>query len=293
TPLLARLTLRRGDRPLLYRKLVAPLPRPRRVDDHARVVALDVRRDGRIERAGPGPVDDVEGALGIRTGQHGPHDVVDVGDIDVLVHHDDDAAQVRADAAHRGDVSGLPGVPRVALLDRDRVQESAASDPEAVRVDDAGHAGRLELAQKECASQIFAVAVRLVRRLVWRDAEDDRIVAVVDGLNLEDRLRARARGVIAGPLAERTLGRALVVMEEPREHDLRGSRHRQTGDRLSDDLVRLATDPAGPVVLTDALRHLERRRDEKQRVDAADNQDWARRLALEVRVAELPPMLAG
>src|SRR5256885_15802445 len=101
----------------------------------------------------------------------------------------------------------------VALLDRDRVQQPAAPDAEAMRVDDAGHAGSLELAQQQRRSQVLAVAVRLVRRLVRGGAEDDRIVAGIDGPDLEYRLRALAGGGIPRPPARRTPRRLLVVME--------------------------------------------------------------------------------
>src|SRR3989442_1401835 len=132
-----------------------------------------------VERARPRAMDDVERALGVRPREKRPHDVVEVGHVHVVVHHDHDAAEVGAHAAHRGHVGSLTRVPRVALLDRDREEEAAAPDAEAVGVDDARDAGRLELAEEERASQIFAVAVRLIRRLVRRDAEDDRVVAVV------------------------------------------------------------------------------------------------------------------
>ena len=92
TPLLPRLALGLGVRADRGREFVPPLPRPRGVDDHARVVALGIRRDGWVERAGPGAVDDVERALGVRTGHHGPHHVVEIRDVDVLVYHDDDPA---------------------------------------------------------------------------------------------------------------------------------------------------------------------------------------------------------
>ena len=135
--------------------------------------------------------------------------------------------------------------------------------------------------------------MRLVRRLVRRDPEQDRVVPVIDRLHLQDRLFPLARGVVARPLAERPLGQLLVVMEIPDEHDLRGGGDRQLGDRVDHDLVRLAADPTGPVVLGYALRHLERRGDEQQRLDAADDRDRAGLAALEIGVAELPPVLAG
>ena len=190
-------------------------------------------------------------------------------------------------------MSGLPGVARIALLDRDRVQQPAAAHPEAVRVDDARYARGLQLAEQQRRPQVLAVTVGLVRRLVRWDTEDDRIVPVVDGLDVEHRLGALARGVVPGPLAERAFGQRLVVVEEAREHDLRRRRHGQPGDRLGDDRIRLAADPAGPVVLARALRHFERRRDEQERVHAAHDEDRAGLLALEVRVAELAAVLAG
>src|SRR5439155_17758686 len=136
-------------------------------------------------------------------------------------------SEISADAAHRRDVTRLSRVARVALLDRDDVEQAAAADAEAVRVGHAGYPRRLELAQQQRRTEVLAVAVRLVRRLVRRDAEDDRVVAVVDRLDLEHRFGALAGRVVPRPLAERSLGGEAIVMEEADEHDLRRGRDRQ------------------------------------------------------------------
>ncbi len=270
-----------------------PFERLRRVDEQARVEALVVGVDGGVERARPRAVDDVERRFGVRAREDRPHDVVQVGDVDVLVHDDDHAAEIRADAAHRRDVRGLPRVAGIALLDRDRDEQPAPADAEAVGVDDPGHARGLQLAQEQRRAEVLAEAVRLVGRLVRRDAEEDRVVPVIDGLDVEHRLRARARGVVAGPLPEGALGRDVVVPQEAREDDLGVRRDRQLRDGVDDHLVGLAADAADPVVLGHPLGHLERGRDEEERVDAADDGDRAGLAALEVLVAELPAVLAG
>src|SRR5437867_369573 len=107
-----------------------------------------------------------------------------VGDVDVLVDHDGDAAEVGTHPGHGRDVAGLTRVPRIALLDRDHVEEPAAPDAEAMRVDDPRDAGGLRLAEQQRATEILAIAMRLVRWLVGRDAKQDRVVAVIDRLDL-------------------------------------------------------------------------------------------------------------
>ena len=64
-------------------------------------------------------------ACGIDPGAHGPEDVVHIVDVDIVVDHHDVAAEIGAGLALRGDHRGLLGVAGIALLDRDRGEESS------------------------------------------------------------------------------------------------------------------------------------------------------------------------
>src|SRR5207249_296486 len=81
--------------------------------------------------------------------------------------------------------------------------------------------------------------------------EDDRVVPVVERLDVDDRLRPGSRRIVAGELAERALQPALVVprWHLPGEHDLRRSGDWQPGDLLADHLHRCPTEVADQLVL--------------------------------------------
>src|SRR6185503_3450727 len=72
------------------RKLPEHLPRPARVDDGARV-PRDALRQARVERAAPVAPDEVDVLGGIAARAHRPQHLVEVGGIDVVVHHDHEA----------------------------------------------------------------------------------------------------------------------------------------------------------------------------------------------------------
>src|SRR5207247_6170525 len=236
-PAVERLLLRRGRRKLRERELVQPLPRPCRVDDRARAEALLVRMDARIERARPRARDDVDrfGRLAARA--HGPEDLLEVHDVDIVVDDDRVAAEVRAGVHARGGVADLARVARVALLDRDRVEEPRPADLVAPDADDARDRRRLEVAAEARAPHERAVEGLLVGRDVRGRREDDRVVAEVDRLDAEHRLGAIQRGVVAGPLAERTLDLALVRVDPALHHDIGVRRDRQPGDRFLHDAI--------------------------------------------------------
>src|SRR5512132_806913 len=70
-------------------ELVAPMPGTAGVDDRPAVgeVAgrLALRLDARIERRRPGVTDDVDRGGGVRTREHGPDELFEIGDVDVVV----------------------------------------------------------------------------------------------------------------------------------------------------------------------------------------------------------------
>ncbi len=95
----------------------------------------------RIERRTPAAMDDVDLVARIAARAHRPHHVIEVGRVDVVVHHDGPAVVVGAGVAMRRHHGGLLGMPAVERLDRDDHHEAAAAGfvrPHAFHVRDAG-----------------------------------------------------------------------------------------------------------------------------------------------------------
>src|SRR4051794_5938612 len=88
-PVLTSLPLDLGIRPNGGRKLVAPIPGTRRIDDQAAVLTLLAWLDRRIQRPAQRATHDVHVSLGIRAGTNRPDDLVEIGDIDIVIHDDD------------------------------------------------------------------------------------------------------------------------------------------------------------------------------------------------------------
>src|SRR5438270_6597047 len=139
----------------------------------------------RIQRPAPGPFDDVERALRIRARADCPHNLVEIGDVDILVDDDDDPAEIGTRATHGRDVTGLACMPRVSLLDRYDVQQPTAADAMTPYGDNVRHAGKANLPPQQGRAAIDAIAMPLVGRLVWRCAKQNRIVALVAGLDVD------------------------------------------------------------------------------------------------------------
>src|SRR5438045_201531 len=265
TELLFRFPLHLGAWRVHRWKVRAPLEWPGRVDDRARAVALAVLRYARVERSAPRSLDDVDGVDWIRTRAHRPHDVVQVHHVDVVVDDDDVAPEVRAGVHGRREMTDLARVSRVALLDAHRVEEARTADLVAPDALDSRDPDRLELRPQQRRPEERPVEGLLVGRLVRRRAEDDRVVAVIERLDLHERLGPRITGVVARPLAERTLDDLLFRIHPALDDDLGIGREREPGDRSFDNAIRLAAHAAGPVVLGQPELDLRRAREEHKR----------------------------
>src|SRR6266550_4794185 len=192
----------------------------------------------------------------------------------------------------RREVPDLPRVSGVALLDAHRVEESRAANLVAPDALDARDADRLELRAEQRRAQERSIEGLLVRRLVrWR-AEHDRVVAVVKGFDLHERLGTRVARVIAGPLPERTLDDLLFRIDPALDDDLGLGRERKPGDRPLHDAIRLAAHTTGPVVLSQTELDLGRGREDEERVAARDERDRHLLPAPEPRVAVHAAVLA-
>src|SRR5439155_15805752 len=164
---------------------------------------------------------------------------------DVVVDQDQVAGGPVRQAGH-GVVGDSHGMARIVLLDRDHEEGPDLTDTldslQARLIEHMPSSGGLG----EAAGQTSLPEAQ------GRLAHDDRVVAMIDRLDLDWRL-GEAGGVVPETLAPGALdSRWLQVgMDDlALEHDLGGSREGQTGYRSVDDLDWLAAQEAGVIQLT-------------------------------------------
>src|SRR2546426_2336394 len=150
------------------RELVAPFPRAGRIDHKPRVEALLPRRNDGIQRPAPGSLDEVVVLLRLGPRAHRPDHVVEIRHVNVLIYHDDQAAQIGAGVAHRGDVAGLASMAGIALSDGDGNQQPSAARLMAPHFLDIGDACPLDLLPHQRRPHQASVGGELRRRLAGR-----------------------------------------------------------------------------------------------------------------------------
>src|SRR5439155_12513973 len=99
------------------------------------------------------------------------------------------------------------------------VEETRAADLMTPDAFDARDTDSLELGPQQRRTQERAIEGLLVRRLVRRRAQEDRVVAGVKRFDLHERLGPRVARVVAGPLPERTPGERRCGMDPARDDD--------------------------------------------------------------------------
>ena len=160
-----------------------------------------------------------------------------------------------------------------------RVEHARAADLVAPHLLHARHAGIGDVLLDGGRAHHRAVARHLVGTAAHRrHAEHDRIVAVVDRLDVEHRDLAHAAGIVAGPFAERPFRMRAVGRHVAFEHDLGVGREGQAGDLAAHHLDRFAAQAADEVELEHAVRRFEPAEEERDRI-AAQHGDARQRLA--------------
>src|SRR5271166_1110927 len=278
-------------------EFLAPMPGPAGIDDGAAVGVVADRLafglDARVQRSRPGIADDVDRGCRIGAREHRPDELLQVRHIDVLVDHDHIAPAIGADMAHGRDMAGLPGVAGISLIDRDREQKPGAADLMRPRRGDARHARLLDILAQQRRTHHRTITANFIRGALRRATQQDRSIAIIDGLDIEHRLGPQITRVIAGPFAERPLGALVAGHDEAFEHDLRVGRNRQTGDGAFDHIHGPAPQAADDLILAHAVWHLAARHQEGHGVAAAYHCDRHRLAARAIFVAHLAPVLAG
>src|SRR5262245_54039672 len=172
---------------------------------------------------------------------------------------------------------------RVALLQRNDDHQSMTVTPDAVNVRNS----RLVQMIPDTGG-IKRNAVALGDRQQRRIAEKDRVVAVKNSFHTHDALVA-AVGIVAGPLAERTLRMRLFFRRWHLtfDNDFRAGGYRQTGMRSAHDFQRRAAQRAGVFVLAHAGSRGGRPRHPRGRLTAEHNGNRAGAAALPVFASDL------
>src|SRR5262249_8361769 len=89
------------------RKILHPFIRTTSVDNSTRTQSFLPLRNNWIERTAPTSADNLDVLFGIRPRSERPQYVIGIGDLNVVVNHDDIAAQVAAGMTVSRDHSGL------------------------------------------------------------------------------------------------------------------------------------------------------------------------------------------
>src|SRR5581483_3675426 len=221
------------------------------VDDSPRAgqvaCLLAVRRNARIERAGRAVVEDRERRRRITARADSPQHVIGIARIDVLVDHHHEPAHVLA----AGGQANAHGVARIALLDLHHCDARYRQPADIQHVLEAGPLQPVRLVALLSWQREMRRGASVAHR---RHSQDDRIVAVIQRLHVNDRLGPGAGRVVAGPFSERTLVARFHSGRGNRsgDDDLGGRGYGQPGYFLADDLDRLTAHVADQVVLAHA-----------------------------------------
>src|SRR5262249_519658 len=116
-----------------------------------------------------------------------------------------------------------------------------------------GHTGLLNVLAKQRRASDGAVARQFVGRTLRGAAEQNWIIAVIDSLDVEHRLRARVAGIVTGPFAERPLVHALFGVHKSLEDHFGVGRDWKSGDLSGNHLQWSAAHSANEIVLAGAV----------------------------------------
>src|SRR5439155_7310341 len=128
-----------------------------------------------------------------------------------------------------------------------------------------GHTGAVKLLLEHRRAHDGAIARHLVRAATdWWHAENDRIIAMINGFDLQHRLGALVRSIITGPFPERSFEFAVIIIQKSLENDLGVGGKRQAGNFSTHAFHRLPAHAADDVVFAQAVRLFGSSHEEKQ-----------------------------
>src|SRR5215470_54192 len=148
-------------------RMVLPVKRGGGIDNHPRIrvqLAL-IRRDGHVDAATLGVLDDLHAALRIAAGQDRPNDVLNIRDVHMVIDHNCEPVHLDPAGALRCDQPRLLGMADILSLQRhDRHQTVAALGwaPDSAY---SWHSGLFQLIPDHTGAQISQKAIVFMRRL--------------------------------------------------------------------------------------------------------------------------------
>ena len=174
------------------------------------------------------------------------------------------------------------------------MQHARGADLVAPDLVHARHAGIDHVLVDDGRAHHRAVARHLVGAAAHRrHAEQDRIVAVIDRLDVEHRDRPHAAGVVARPFAERAFRMRLAGRDVAFQHDLGIGREGQPRHLAAHHLGRAAAHAADDVELEGAVGRLDATVEEGERIAADHHGDRHLLAALEIFLAMDPAVVAA
>src|SRR5206468_727781 len=248
----------------------------------------------RVEPGRPGVAQDVDILDGVAARGHRPDDLIHVRGIDVLVHGDDPLRVVRASRTLGGQRQRLSRVAGVALLERDH-RHAPAARRGGMRVDpaDAGDAEPIEIVPDPRRPRDGEQCRVLVRRVVGHErVSEDRVVAIVNGLHVDEERQVLGTAVVPGELAERSLELLRIRRDGAFGHDLRARRVDEARDLALHQLHGTSHQPASEIQLRDGLGEGLTGDDEERGIDAPAHHDLARLAAAPAPLDVEPRVLA-
>src|SRR5262245_3560930 len=167
-------------------------------------MAFLARRNNGVEGPAPGTAQNINRGCRIRASGYGPHDFIQIRDVDVLVYHHNVTTQIGTGMALASNKSSLFRVARVALFDRDDNHESLRWRRQ-INTTNVGNASLLH-SVPYCGCPQTRPIHTVNGWLERRSATNNRIVAIVKSLHSHERLGAASACVIARPFAKRAFG---------------------------------------------------------------------------------------
>src|SRR5574341_519183 len=210
------------------RELIHPLIGTASVDQHA-IRSITPRRTlvwwhGRLAHRCPNILNDIDAGADVTTGGDGPDHLAGIGDVNVIVDHDDKLAAVGASAGASGDEQRLFGVPGIALFNGNNGEgpwlATVNKTPYAYHFRDASF---FKLLPKRGGTEGDRQVTR--RRLERRRAEENRVISIIHPFHGHHRSFTDIFiGKISRPFAERSFFWHLFVFHRWQlafEHDFR------------------------------------------------------------------------
>ena len=178
---------------------------------------------------------------------------------------------VTPNIAYRIDLGGpqanLVGMAKIPLLDGDHHEGSAGTGLVHPDTLDVWNTRAFQRVQQACRANEAALKQVRMRRLLASRAGHDRIGAIIDPLDIYDRLLPCATRIVAGPFSERAFKSSLLWRNPTFKDKLRTCRKRQPSDLALHTFKGLACQATRPIQFGNVIGQRVSRRDIGRRIE--------------------------